>query len=144
MGYDPYGLICLSRDTINAASGFAGGFTSGLIDTKNPWAALGLGGINAVVSYNYGSGAGYATTGAIAGGTSGTEGSAMASFSGGLFGGLVSSLPQKVSPNGYAGSGLKSLVNGGISGAAGGLAASGTTWVLDQFNKEFGDCDCGQ
>ncbi len=43
MGYDPCGLICISNDIINAASGFSGGLVSGLVDTRNPWAAVGLG-----------------------------------------------------------------------------------------------------
>lgn len=48
-----------------------------------------------------------------------------------------------VNPRSYSGSGMKSLVNGGISGLAGGLAADATGWLLNQANKEFGDCGCG-
>ena len=166
--YDPYGLFCFSKDAISGLSGFTSGFVGGLIDTKNPFGALGYGIVNGVLSYFAGDyvGGGYAAgavTGAfngantpngisakgavisgIIGGTAGAQGSIAASVTAGVVGALVTPLPRYANPRSYRGSGFGGVIKGGFSGFASGATGKATDWLFNQINKDFGGCDCGK
>ena len=159
---DPTGLFCISSDVINGISGFVGGAVSGLIETRNPWLAIGLGTINGITGYLQGSQAAGTITGTIAGAFAsgkpslkgaviggmasaigGIQNTVLGAWAGGALGGLASyDKPRYTDARTLNGSGFSSFFKGGLAGSAGALFGNATGWFLNQVNNSYGDCDC--
>lgn len=159
---DPTGLICISKDAKNGITGFAGGAASALVNFRDPKIAIGLGLLNAGVGYFYGSEAGGAVTGAIAGGFGSGRFSpsgagagfvlgGLASWEGTVLGGLAGGATEAImNPNlgnrgssSWVRSGGRSFARSGLAGAAGGLANQTSGWAIDEWNKDQ-ECTCSK
>ncbi|WP_166897107.1 RHS repeat-associated core domain-containing protein [Massilia sp. CCM 8734] len=161
---DPSGLICVSDAVKDGIGGAAGAATAAAINTRNPYAAGAFGALGFGAGYFGGSkGAGFATgfaSGAMSGGpgtfswggawfegiangAAAQEGSVTAGAIGGAVAGAFNlpPLPAGANPHHWT-SFMKPVGRSALAGAAGNAAGIATNWLVDEFNKNFGDCDC--
>ncbi|MCL1633703.1 RHS repeat-associated core domain-containing protein [Luteimonas sp. SX5] len=160
--YDPFGLLCISKNAKNAASGATGAMVSmGFAARGNPWAIAGAGIVGGGVGYFAGPTASSALTGGLSAVAAGprnfvtfaigaaagglTEASGGQPIAGGAIGAIEGVLNSPVTSAARAttyGATLGPAIKGGLIGSAAASASKIVEKGIDAANARWGDCTC--